>query len=76
MEQAEANAQFKGLNTGKLIISQIIANKASRPWRYGRKRRRRMKRTTVEVIVREKSPQKREKETIKSSKKGEEPNKK
>jgi len=58
LEGAEANAQFKGLNTANLIVSHICANKASTPWHYGRQRRRKMKRTHVEVIVEEKAEKK------------------
>ena len=53
LDSAEANAQFKGLNTSNLIISHISANKASTPWRYGRQIRRKAKRTNVEVVVEE-----------------------
>ncbi len=49
----EANAQFKGLNTSNLVISYICPNKASRPWHYGRQRRRKMKRTHIDIIVKE-----------------------
>ncbi len=54
IEAVEANAQFKGMNTSKLVISHISANKASKAWHYGRKTRRKMKRTNVEIIVKEK----------------------
>ena len=50
----EANAQNKGLNTDSLYIKTIIANKASTPWHYGRLRRRKMKRTHIEIIAEEK----------------------
>ncbi|MBW2993412.1 50S ribosomal protein L22 [Candidatus Woesearchaeota archaeon] len=53
LEGVEANAQFKGLNTSNLIISYICPNKASRPWHYGRQRRRKMKRTHIDIIVKE-----------------------
>ena len=53
LNSVEANAQFKGLNTSNLIISHICANRASIPWRYGRKIRRKSKRTNVEVVVEE-----------------------
>lgn len=53
IEQAEANAQFKGLNTSDLIIKHINCNIDSRPWRSGRRRRIKMKRTNVEVVVEE-----------------------
>lgn len=54
LESVEANAQFKGLNTSNLYIAHINAHLASRPWRYGRQRRRKAKRTYVEIIVGEK----------------------
>ena len=72
LESVEANAQFKGLNTSNLYISHINAHLASRPWHYGRKRRRQMKRTTVEVIVVEQAEAKKEskgKEAKKEAKK-------
>ena len=65
IESAEANAQFKGLNTSKLVISHISANKASKAWHYGRKSRRKMKRTNVEVIVEENTKIEKIKEEIK-----------
>lgn len=49
---AEANAQHKGLS-GNLRIKSILAQRASAPWHPGRKRRRRMKRTHIEVVVEE-----------------------
>jgi large subunit ribosomal protein L22 len=54
LESVEANAQFKGLNTSVLRITHINAHLASRPWRYGRQRRRKAKRTHLEIIVEEK----------------------
>ncbi len=54
LEDVEANAQFKGLNVNNLIISHLCAKKAAKAWRYGRKRRRTMKRTDIEVVVEEK----------------------
>jgi len=53
LESAEANAQFKGLNTSNLSITHINAHLASRPWRYGRQRRRKAKRTHAEIVVAE-----------------------
>jgi len=47
LETVEANAQFKGLNTSGLIITHISAKNAGNVWRYGRHRRRKMKRTHV-----------------------------
>ena len=54
LNSVEANAQDKGLNTDDLKIIQLIANKASTPWRFGRKRRRKSKRTHIEIIVKSK----------------------
>lgn len=61
LETVEANAQFKGLNTTNLVIKHLCANKARKQWHFGRKRRRRMKRTNVEVIVEEKAKEKKDK---------------
>ena len=55
IENVEANAQFKGLNTSNLIIAHVSAHKAGKTWHFGRKSRRRMKRTNVEIIVEEKA---------------------
>lgn len=54
IEDVEANAQFKGLNTANLAIAHISAHKAGKAWHYGRHLRRRMKRTNVEIVVEEK----------------------
>lgn len=64
IESAEANAQYRGLNTSNLSIVHICAHKAAGQWHYGRKRRRQMKRSHIEVILKEtaaKSPLKKEK---------------
>ena len=61
LETAEANAQFKGLNTTNMVIKQLIANKAGKQWHFGRKRRRKMKRTHIEVIVEEKAKETKDK---------------
>lgn len=53
LEGTESNAQFKGINTSNLIITHISAQKAGNVWRYGRFRRRKMKRTHIELIVKE-----------------------
>jgi len=37
-----------------LVIAHISAHKASKAWHSGRKSRRRMKRTNVEIVVEEK----------------------
>ncbi len=54
LESVEANAQFKGIDTSKLIVAHISANQAARTLHYGRKRRRKMKRTNIEIVVKEK----------------------
>ena len=54
IENVEANAQFKGMNTSNLIIAHVSAHKAGKAWHFGRKQRRRMKRTNVEIVVEEK----------------------
>ena len=70
LESVKSNAQVKGLNTDNLEIIHIVANKASRPWRYGRHRRRKAKRTHVELIVEEKENKKAvAKEKVKDNKK-------
>ena len=70
LEAVEANAQFKGLNTANLTITHICAHKGSKTWHFGRKRRRQMKRTNVELIVEEKAEKedKEDKEAIKNKK--------
>ena len=55
IENVEANAQFKGFNTSNLIVAHVSAHKAGKAWHYGRKSRRKMKRTNVEIVVEEKS---------------------
>lgn len=53
LSSLNANAQFKGLNTSNLVINKICANKASSTWHYGRKMRRKMKRSNIEIIAKE-----------------------
>ena len=65
LDSVEANAQFKGLNTANLQITHINAHLASRPWHYGRQRRRKSKRTHIEVVVQEKRENKKEKKAKK-----------
>lgn len=60
IESAEANAQFKGLNTSNLVIAHISAHRSGKTWHYGRQSRRRMKRTNIEIIVEEKSKKEKE----------------
>ena len=54
LNSAEHNAINKGLNTNNLFVKNVIANRASRPFHSGRKIRRKMKRTHIEVILEEK----------------------
>ena len=54
LESAESNAQFKGLNSSNLVIGYAKADKAGSTWHYGRQRRRKMKRTNLEIILIEK----------------------
>ena len=63
----EANAQNKGLNTTNLIISKAIANKASRPYRYGRKRGLKAKRTHIEIEAKETQVKKETKKWLKDN---------
>ena len=58
IENVEANAQFKGMDTSNLVIKHISARRAGKSWHFGRKTRRRMKRTNVEIIVEEKAKSK------------------
>lgn len=62
LESVEANAQFKGLNTSNLSIIHINAHLASRPWHYGRQRRRKSKRTHLEIVVAERKTEEKPKE--------------
>jgi len=54
LKSCEANASNKGLNTSELIINHINAQMAARPWHYGRARRRKTKRTHIEIVLAEK----------------------
>ncbi len=64
LESVEANAQFQGLSTSNLVITAAVVQKAPVSWHYGRQRRRKMKRATIEIIAKEsKSGQKQEKQT-------------
>jgi large subunit ribosomal protein L22 len=53
VESAEVNAQFKGMDTSELVVAHSVAHKASRPFHAGRQRGRYMKRTHIEIVVRE-----------------------
>lgn len=71
IEAAEANAQFKGMNTSNLVIAHISAHKAAKSLHFGRKSRRKMKRTNIEIVIEEKAraEDKKDKNPVKSSKK-------
>lgn len=60
INNVEANAQFKGINTANLVITHINANKASKVMHSGRKRSREFKRTHVEIVVQEEVKKKKE----------------
>jgi large subunit ribosomal protein L22 len=61
LKSAESNAQFKGLNTARLVISDLCVNRASVAWHYGRQRRIRMKRCHVDIVLTEEPEKKNEK---------------
>ncbi len=63
LKDAQANAEHKGLSPSNLIIKHICAKQGSKSYHYGRKRRRLMKRTHVEVVVEEPQPKMKEKKT-------------
>lgn len=54
LNAAQANAENKGLDAQNLVVKTIIANKASRPYRTGRIRGIRARRTHIQIIVEEK----------------------
>ena len=64
LKSVEANAQFKGLSTADLVISNIHANRASRQWHFGRQLRTKMKRTHIEIMVEEKKTDKKKPDRI------------
>jgi len=70
LKSVEANAHFKGLNTGSLKITKLIANRAPIPFGGGRHRTK-TKRTHIEVEVKERGagkkvvqPAQKKKETV------------
>lgn len=65
IKEVEANAQNKGLDTNNLILKTMVANRASRPWHFGRQRRTKMKRTHIEIVVQEKQKKTEKKESKK-----------
>lgn len=54
LREVEASAQNKGMNTAKLKLIHIKANKAAKQLHFGRRRARTAKRTHVEIVVEEK----------------------
>ncbi|MFP4523747.1 MAG: 50S ribosomal protein L22 [Candidatus Woesearchaeota archaeon] len=52
LESVEANAAQAGL-AEELVIKHLAAHEASRPFRYGRQRRRQVKQSHVEIAVKE-----------------------
>ncbi len=53
LKQIKANAQDKGLNEDNLVVIHAAAQKASKVWRYGRKRGRTRKLAHLEMIATE-----------------------
>ncbi len=66
LELVKSNAEQKSLDEEKLFIIHVKADKASRPWRYGRHRGRKAKRTHLEIVVEEKEVEKKENKNKKS----------
>ena len=58
LNSAEANGHQKNLDNMKII--HVCAHKASKPWHYGRQRRRQMKRAHIEIVVAEKKKEPKE----------------
>ncbi len=61
VKNAEANAQQKGLNTGRLFIRHLSAQKGQVGIKYGRQRGRENKRTHIELVLEEEKPTENEK---------------
>jgi large subunit ribosomal protein L22 len=53
LNQAAANASFKGLNPSNMIIKVLVPQRAGNRMHYGRQSRRKMKRTHLEMILEE-----------------------
>ena len=53
VKSAKSNALNLGLNVNDLVIFHASAHKAARPWHFGRQRRRKMKRTHIEIALKE-----------------------
>ena len=54
LNTAQSNAENKGLDSKNLVIKLIKANKGTKNFHPGRKRRRLMKNTNIEVELEEK----------------------
>ena len=54
LKSAEANAQYKGLNSANLFIKHVSAQKGPTTHHYGRHRGRKAKRTHIEIVLEEK----------------------
>tara|TARA_Y100000310_G_scaffold102154_1_gene100361 strand:- start:19246 stop:19926 length:681 start_codon:yes stop_codon:yes gene_type:complete len=65
LKSAESNAISNEMNKDNLVISHISAQMASAPWHAGRQRRRKAKRTHIEVVVEEGKQSKDKKEEAK-----------
>lgn len=62
LNSVESNAQDKDLDTERLYIKAIMANKGSRSYRFGRRRGIKARNTHVEIVVEEReSSEKQEK---------------
>lgn len=59
LNSAEANGHHNNLSN--MYIAHICAQKAAKPWHYGRQRRRQMKRAHIEIVVAEKHKAQKEK---------------
>ena len=73
LEACEANAQHKNLDTKSLVLVHISCQKGPKQWHYGRKRRRMMKRTHLEIVLEEfktekKADQKKQEQKIQEKK--------
>ncbi len=53
INSVEKNAENHGLNVNDLTISYLSVDKGASQWHFGRKRRRKMKNTNIEIKVKE-----------------------
>ena len=56
LKSAESNGHQKNLSNMRIV--HICAHRASKPWHYGRQRRRQMKRSHIEIVLAEKQEKK------------------